>query len=169
MDWVTYKFTRPNIQTKGVVGMWDLTLDPIPVMGPSKHAANNLREAKAEDYDAALVIGGHSADIIVTEPETADFLTAVEGRGGIVGGIGAGVLPLIRAGLVQGKKATGNSLVDFMLKKVSDYTGAPVESDGRVITAHDTIDTPAFVRALGRVFDPGFEDPRQGCLAGKKG
>jgi hypothetical protein len=32
VDWGVYKFTRPNIKTKGVVGMWGLTLDPIPVM-----------------------------------------------------------------------------------------------------------------------------------------
>ena len=38
VDWVTYKFTRPNIKTKGVVGMWGLTVDPIPVMGPAKHS-----------------------------------------------------------------------------------------------------------------------------------
>ena len=169
VDWVTYKFTRPNIQSKGVVGMWGLTLDPIPVMGPTKHSSKNLKEARAEDYDAVLVLGGHSADVIVTEKEVADFLSAVADQGGCVGGIGSGVLPLIRAGLVQGKKATGNALVDFMLKKVSDYTGAPVETDGRIITAHDTIDTPAFVRALCRAFAPDFTDERQGCLAGKKG
>ena len=169
VDWVTYKFTRPNIQSKGVVGMWGLTLNPIPVMGPAKHSAKNLKAAQAKDYDAAVVIGGHSADIIVTEPEVAGFLTAVAARGGVVGGIGAGVLPLIRAGLVQGKKTTGNALVDFMLRKISDYTGTPVETDGRIVTAHDTIDTPAFVRALCRAFDPGFEDIREGCLAGKKG
>ncbi len=169
VDWVTYKFTRPNIQSKGVVGMWGLTLDPIPVMGPSKHASKNLKEAEPADYDAALIIGGHSADIIVTEKEVADFLVGVEGRGGVIGAIGAGVLPLIRAGLVMGKKATGNALVDFMLKKIADYTGAPVETDGRIITARDTIDTPEFVRALCRAFDSGFEDERRGCLANKKG
>ncbi len=169
VDWVTYKFTRPNIQSKGVVGMWGLTLDPIPVLGPAKHCCKNLREADAGDYDAVLILGGHSADVIVTEKEVADFLKAVSSKGGAVGGIGAGVLPLIRAGLVRGKKATGNRLVDFMLKKVARYEDVSVVVDGGLITARDTIDTPEFVRALCRFFNPGFEDERQGCLAGKKG
>jgi len=78
VDWVVYKFTRPNIKTKGVVGMWGLTLDPIPVMGPSKHTCKNLKDADAENYDAVVILGGHSADVIVTEDEVKDFLNTAE-------------------------------------------------------------------------------------------
>ena len=85
VDWVTYKFTRPNIKTKGVVGMWGLTLDPIPVMGPSKHTCKNLKDADAKDYDAVVILGGHSADVIVTEIEVEGVGTltnpVVEGQG----------------------------------------------------------------------------------------
>ena len=169
IDWVTYKFTRPNIKTKGVVGMWGLTLDPIPVMGPCKHACKNIKDADPNAYDAAVVIGGHSADVIVTEPEVAGFLNGVAAKGGVTGGIGSGLLPLIRAGLVKGKNATGNCISDYMLKKIANYVDATVVTDGRLITARDTIDTPEFVRALCKAFDPGFEDKRKGCLAGKKG
>ena len=169
VDWVAYKFTRPNIQSKGVVGMWGLSLDPIPVMGPCKHTCKNLKQAQAADYDAAIILGGHSADVIVTEVEVADFLKALSAKGGVAAGIGAGVMPLIRAGLVQGKKATGNSLCDFMLKKVAQFEDSAVVSDSGLITARDTVDTPELVRALCQAFDPGFQDARQGCLAGKKG
>jgi putative intracellular protease/amidase len=169
VDWVTYKFTRPNIKTKGVVGMWGVSLDPIPVMGPAKHASKNLKEANPGDYDAAVIIGGHSADVIVTEIEVENFLKTVAGNGGVIGGIGAGLLPLIRAGLVNGKKVTGNQLADFMLKKISSFQETPVAIDGKLVTARDTLDTPEFLRALCRAFDPGFNDPRKGCLEGKKG
>ena len=104
VDWVTYKFTRPNIQSKGVVGMWGLTVDPIPVMGPAKHTSKNLKDAAAADYDAVVVIGGHSADVIVTEKEVADFLIAVSAKGGAVGGIGAGGVALDPGRACSGKK-----------------------------------------------------------------
>jgi protease I len=168
VDWVTYKFTRPNIKTKGVVGMWGLTLDPIPVMGPSKHACRNLKEADAKDYDAVTILGGHSADVIVTEVEVKDFLNAASANGAVIGGIGAGIMPMIRCGIMEGKACTGNQLVDYMLKKIARFEDAPVVNDGNIITAKNTVDSPAFVRAICRAFDPEFEDPRQGILDGKK-
>ena len=167
VDWVVYKFTRPNIKTKGVVGMWGLTLDPIPVMGPSKHTCKNLREANAGDYDAVVIPGGHSGDVIVTEAEVRDFLNTAEKNGAVIGGIGAGVMPMIRSGMMAGRKCTGSNLVDYMLKKIAKFEDSPVVIDGRVITAKDTVDTPAFVRALCRAFDPDFDDRRKGILSGK--
>ena len=168
IDWVTYKFTRPNIKTKGVVGMWGLTLDPIPVMGPSKHTCKNLRDAKAENYDAVVILGGHSADVIVTEVEVKNFLNAAAKNGAVIGGIGAGIMPMIRCGVMEGKACTGNRLVDYMLKKIAKYQNSAVVVDGKIITARDTVDSPAFVRAICKAFKPDFEDPRQGILTGKK-
>jgi putative intracellular protease/amidase len=168
VDWVTYKFTRPNIKTKGVVGMWGLSLDPIPVMGPSKHTCKNLKAADLKDYDAVVILGGHSGDVVVTEVEVQDFLTAADRKGAVIGGIGAGIMPMIRSGIMAGKACTGNRLVDYMLKKIAKFEDATVVVDGNIVTARDTVDSPAFVRALCQAFDPGFADPRQGILAGKK-
>jgi putative intracellular protease/amidase len=168
IDWVVYKFTRPNIKTKGVVGMWGLTLDPIPVMGPSKHTCKNLREADAKNYNAVLVLGGHSGDVIVTEDEVKDFLNVAAENGAVIGGIGAGIMPMIRCGIMAGKTCTGNRLVDYMLKKIANFEDSPVAVDGKIVTARDTVDSPAFVRAICKAFDPQFSDPRQGILNGKK-
>jgi protease I len=168
VDWVTYKFTRPNIKTKGVVGMWGLTLDPIPVMGPAKHRCKNLKDADVNDYDAVVILGGHSADVIVTEVEVKDFLNAAAQNGAVIGGIGAGIMPMIRCGMMAGRTCTGNRLVDYMLKKIANFEDSAVVVDGRIVTARDTVDTPAFVRAICKAFDPQFEDRRRGILAGKK-
>ncbi|UCE53258.1 MAG: DJ-1/PfpI family protein [Desulfobacterales bacterium] len=168
VDWVTYKFTRPNIKSKGVVGMWGLSLDPIPVMGPTKHSCKNLKDADAKNYDAVVILGGHSGDVIVTEPEVADFLKTANGNGAVIGGIGAGIMIMIRCGIMQGKKCTGNAVVSYMLKKIANFEDSPVVTDGKIISARDTLDTPVFVRALCKAFDPNFEDQRQGLLAGKK-
>ena len=76
IDKVTWKFTRPNVRTKGVQGMWGLSIDPIPVMGGDKASRNKtIEDAVPEDYDAVIIIGGHSGDIMSTEQKVIDFIT----------------------------------------------------------------------------------------------
>jgi protease I len=128
--------------------MWGLTLDPIPVMGPSKHTCKNLKDAQANDYDAVVILGGHSADVIVTEDEVRDFLNTAAENGAVIGGIGAGIMPLIRCGIMAGKACTGNRLVDYMLKKIANFEDSAVIVDGKIITARDTVEIPEYVDAI---------------------
>jgi protease I len=55
-----------------------------------------------------------------------------------------------------------------MLKKIAKFEDSAVVVDGKIITARDTVDSPVFVRAICKAFDPDFKDRRQGILAGKK-
>ena len=127
VDWVTWKFVRPNIANKGVRGMWDLSVDPIPVMGGDKPSLyRSLRGAAVEDYDALVVIGGHSADVMLTEAPVIDFIRAAYKRGAAVGAIAGGVMPLISAGIMAGKSCTGDRTVDYMLKKIARFESVPV-------------------------------------------
>jgi len=169
VDWVTWKFVRPNISNKGVRGMWDLSVDPIPVMGGNKAALyKGLKNADPKEYDALVILGGHSADVMVTEAPVLEFLRDALGNGAIVGGIGAGLMPMISAGIMHGKKCTGDRTVDYMLKRVAQFESAAVVTDGKIITAKATIDTPAFLRSLCKAFDPSFRDSWKGILKGKK-
>lgn len=168
VDWVTWKFTRPYVKDKGVRGMWGMGVDPIPVLGTDRHSYRSLKAADPADYDGVVALGGHSADVMVTEPEVKAFIRGVAEGGGVVGSIGGGAIPLISAGVLDGKAVTGNRVVAFMLEKVGKLQDAPVVRDGRVVTARDTVDTPAFVRALCGAFDPGFVAARRGVLAGKR-
>lgn len=169
VDWVTWKFVRPNIAGKGVRGMWDLSVDPVPVMGGNKASFyKSLRKAEPNDYDILVIVGGHSGDIIVTEQDVLAFITAAAKRGAVIAGIGGGIMPMISAGLLHGKRCTGDRTVDYMLRKIGEYEALPVVADGPILTARSTVDTPALVREICRVFNPGFSDPRAGCLAGKR-
>jgi putative intracellular protease/amidase len=168
VDRVTWKFTRPNLKTKGVQGMWGLTVDPIPVMGGDKASRNRtIEKADSEDYDAVVVIGGHSGDIMSTEQNVLDFLNGAYENGAVIGGIGGGIIPLIAAGLMKGKKCTGNEQVSFILEKIARYEDSPCLMDDRILTARDTIDTPLFLQVMCRHFDPGLTDRRKGVLTGK--
>ena len=169
VDWVTWKSTRPNVKDKGVRGMWDLSVDPIPVIGGDKTQDwRCLRDAKVDDYDAVIVPGGHSADVMMTEPEVTGFLSSAMEKGQVVGAIGAGSMPLIRAGLMSGRRCTGDATVRFMLERIATFEDAAVVVDDRLITARATIDIAAFFRALCAAFDPDFVDHWAGALAGKK-
>lgn len=164
VDWVTWKFTRPNVSTKGVQGMWGYDVRK----QSARRTAKPLSKANPRKYDALVIIGGHSADVMMTEDKVIDFIKAVSDRNGIVGAIGGGSIPLITAGIMNGKRSTGNRVVSFMLEKIGSFMDVPVVRDGRVITARNTVDAPLFVRELCKAFDPDFVPKREGILAGKK-
>ena len=168
VDWVHWKETRPYVKDKGVRGMWGMGVDPIPVLGADRHTYRSLQGADPSDYDALIVIGGHSADVMVTQEAVIDLIRAVSARGGVVGSIGGGAIPLISAGVLDGKTVTGNQVVAFMLEKIADYQDQPVVRDGLIVTARDTVDTPAFVRGLCEVFDPTFVPERKDVLDGTR-
>jgi putative intracellular protease/amidase len=167
VDQVTWKFTRPNVKKKGVQGMWGLSIDPIPVMGGNKASRNKtIGNANPKEYDALVIIGGHSGDIMSTERNVLDFINAAYSSGAVIGGIGGGIIPIIAAGIIKGKECTGNVQVSFILKKIAKYKDSQCVIDDRIITARDTLDTPSFIYMLCRYFDPGFVDKRKGALAG---
>jgi len=169
VDWVTWKFTRPNIANKGVRGMWDLSVDPIPVMGGDKaELFKSMQDAKAEDYDALIILGGHSADVMLTEALAMEFIKKASDKGAYIGGIAAGIMPMISAGIMEGKNCTGDRTVDYMLKKIARFKSSSVVVDGNILTARSTIDTPALLRAFCTAFEPDFDDPWKDSLAGKK-
>ena len=168
VDQVTWKFTRPNIKSKGVQGMWGLSIDPIPVMGGNKASRNKtIGKANPKDYDAVVIIGDHSGDIMSTEQQVLDFISVAYGNGAVIGGIGGGIIPIIAAGIIKGRECTGNEQVSFILKKIAKYIDSQCVMDDRIITAGNTLDTPLFLYTLCKCFDPDLVDRRKGVLAGK--
>lgn len=167
VDWVTWKHTRPTLAEKGVQGMWGMSLDPVPTMAEGRQKFKKFRNAELDSYDAFIILGGHSADILQTEVEVQKCLQNASERGAVIGAIGGGSLPLISAGVINGVRCTGNRIVSFMLKKVGEFNDIPVVRDGNIITARDTVDTPEFCCEICRAFDAEYDDGRAGLLTGK--
>jgi protease I len=168
VDWVAWKNTRPTIASKGVEGTWGLHVDPIQTIATNRGGtAVSMRKADPKSYDGIIVPSGHSADVMLSEQEVWKFVKAAYDNGAVMGAIGSGSMPLIRTGIMAGRKCTGDPAVAWMLEKIGHYDGlSPVVVDGRVVTARDTRATPAFIRALCAVFAPGFVDPREGSWRG---
>lgn len=176
-----WKETRPARESTIPHGMWGLSLTG-GMDGLGMHAFNRLaypvvmkeatdpklKVARVEDYDAVIILGGHSGDILVADPVALEFIQKIIDRNIPIAGIGGGILPMIKLGVVDGKKVTGNSSVDYMLKVVGDFQDSGVVVDGNVITGRDTIDTPGVLRALCKVFDPEFVDKHKDVLKGKR-
>lgn len=81
-----------------------------------------LAAADNGDLDAIAVIGSdHWA--AENHPDIAPLLNAVGERGGVIGGICAGTLALVRAGLFKNRAHTSNGR-DWILHHLPDYPGA---------------------------------------------
>jgi len=181
-----WKNTRPMNGIRIPRGTWGLTLtegmDGLGINGnrveypvvlkedPNMVApgvTGNLKVADPAKYDALIILGSHSGDILVADDVALAFIKAVADRGVPIAGIGAGIMPMIKLGLVQGKKVSGNRTVDYMLRKIAVYSAASVSVDGNIITGRDTYSTPGVLRALCKVMDPKFVDKHKGILKGK--
>jgi len=164
-----WKETRPNVGAMLPHGMWGLNLDAPRVMGGSDKADKWVALSKADPkkYDAMLIIGGHSGDVMCADPMATEFLKKVSDNGTVIAGIGAGIMPMIRIGIMNGKKCTGNRTVDYMLKEIGQFRSAPCITDNKVITGRDTADSGAVLRALCKYFDPNFVDEHKDILKGK--
>jgi len=163
-------------------GMWGLNLSvgmdglgingvrtEFPVlMQKGKGYAAEWKVADPAAYDAFIILGGHSGDIMVADEVAMKFIKAAADRGVPMAAIGGGILPLIQLGMLNGKKCTGNRVVDYMLREIADYRSEPVVVDGNIITGRDTVDTPGVLRALCKAIDPKFEDKHKDILKGKK-
>jgi putative intracellular protease/amidase len=111
----------------------------VSIGGFSLSGQRGQTPAENADLDAVAVIG---SDVWAeSPPDVAPLLYAVEQRGGVVGGICAGTLPLARAGLLKDHAHTSNGRA-WILGHVPDYAGAEryqdvphAVADGRLVTA----------------------------------
>lgn len=104
-----------------------------------------LDKVKAEDYDAVVFIGGVGAKEYFAN-QTAHKLTqeAVK-KNKILAAICVAPSILANAGVLSGKKATAfQSEVQNLKAKGVNYTGSPVEVDGKIITANGPDATAEF-------------------------
>lgn len=100
----------------------------------------DIAVADNADLDAVAVIG---SDLwpMPRAPDLAALLNAVAERGGVVGGICGGTLPLARAGLFAQATHTSNGR-DWILKHLTAYAGREgyvdvphAVADGRIVSA----------------------------------
>lgn len=88
-------------------------------------------------YDAVLFVGGAGASVYFDDPVALSLAKSMYDAGRIVSAICIAPSVLAHAGLLTGKRATSfPSQEDELRAAGALYTGNPVQTDGRIVTAN---------------------------------
>ena len=106
-----------------------------------------LSDAKAEDYDAVVFIGGSGAAAYFNDSAALDLAKSAHEKGKVVAALCIAPVILANAGILKGRKATVfPSGKKGLEEKGAQCTGESLTTDGRIITASG----PAAAREFGR-------------------
>ena len=117
-------------------------------LGGVTHTDLLINEAKPEDYDAIVFIGGGGCQLYFESPTAPRLAQAFYDANKITAAICAAPIILAKAGLLTNKKSTCYSGGADQLKQLqANYTGKSVEKDGHIITANG----PSSAKKFGKV------------------
>lgn len=105
-----------------------------------------FKDIDLADFDALVFIGGSGSIEYWDDPLAHKLLKDAVLSGKIVAGICAAAVTLAKSGILKGKRATvfpGDS--QELINNGVNYTAAPLEKDGNIITA----DGPRAAKAFG--------------------
>jgi len=92
-------------------------------------------EAKVDDYDAVIFVGGVGSKIFWNDPKAHTLVKETIEKDKLLAAICLAPATLANAGVLKGKKATSYSMASPALKKAgATYTGKPVEVDNKIVT-----------------------------------
>jgi protease I len=116
-----------------------------------------IDEARAEDYHALFIPGGHSPDLLRAEPRFVTFTKAFADKP--IFAICHGPQLLLTAGLVERRRMTAWKTVQVDLRYAgADVADEEVVVDGNLVTSRQPDDIPAFI-------DRSLQILRQGASA----
>jgi protease I len=108
-----------------------------------------LSKVKAEDYDAVVFIGGVGAKEYFADQTAHKIAREAVKKNKILAAICIAPSILANAGVLSGKKVTAfQSEAENLKAKGANYTGAPVEVDGKIITANGPEAAEKFARKI---------------------
>jgi protease I len=108
-----------------------------------------IEEVTVATYDAVVFVGGPGAREYFEDDRALKLVQSFHKSGKTIAGICSAVSILANAGVLIGKVATGFPSEESNIRdKGAEYTGMPVEVDGRIITAKDPTAAVAFGEAI---------------------
>jgi protease I len=108
-----------------------------------------IAEINPADYDALALVGGPGALEHLDNPKVHGLFKKAAELGKVIGAICISPVVLAHAGLLKGRKATVFPDGAGELEKAgADYTGADVETDGKLVTASGPGPAGKYGRAL---------------------
>jgi protease I len=111
-------------------------------------------DIKARDFDAVLFVGGPGGFQYLDDPKAHKVAQDTVAEGKVLGAICMAATILSKAGVLEGKKATvfpSEEDIQIVKDGGAQYTGANVETDGRLVTANGPQSAGKFAEAVGRL------------------
>lgn len=122
------------------------------MLGATENIQLTLEDIVAENYDAAIVVGGMgSMAYLWPNTQLHDLLKTVARTGKIVGAICISGAVLANAGLLRGKKATvweTPETLEALQLGGAQYTGEACTTDGNIVTANGPEAAEVFGKAV---------------------
>lgn len=108
-----------------------------------------LSDVDAKDFDAVVFVGGTGAQAYFNDPTCHALAKTADEQKKLVSAICIAPSILANAGLLKDKTATcWQSEASNLKQKGANYTGKPVEEDGRIITGVGPAAAEAFAKRL---------------------
>lgn len=105
------------------------------------------REVKVGDFDALLIPGGYSPDLLRVDEQVVRFVKEFVESGKPVCMICHAPQLLITAQVLKGRKVTGwKSLIQDIKNAGAEFIDQEVVEDGNLISSRSPADLPAFIR-----------------------
>ena len=140
---------RPFVPGKPISGRFGTTVPPMVHEEGRRFDIKSVEDLSANEYDAVVIPGGFSPDILRLHAPTLDFIRAMEGGGKVLAAICHGTWVFISAGLVAGRRVTGYAAVkDDLTNAGAHYVDEAAVTDGTIVTARVPDDLPEFCRAI---------------------
>lgn len=143
--------TKRSLELAGVqVSLASARMGPMAgMLGGTAQADMLLNQAKAEDYDAVIFIGGTGALDYQNNPTVQNLARQASSRGKILAAIGTAPSILASAGVMRGVRCTAYlSEQNRLTRAGAIYTGNPAEKDAHIITATGPLAASLFTQAI---------------------
>lgn len=105
----------------------------------------SVEDANPSDYDALIIPGGYSPDLMRRHEKMVDFVKKMNEEKKNIAAICHAGWMLASANIIKGKKLTSfYSIKDDMINAGADWIDKEVVKDGNIITSRNPNDLPAF-------------------------
>lgn len=140
---------RPYVIDKPITGRFGTPIPLVVLAEGRRHDVRPLGEVDASTYDALVIPGGFSPDMLRRDARNLDLVRHFHAAGKPIAAICHGPWLLVSAGLARGRRMTCfMSIKDDIVNAGAHYSDEPVVVDGNLVTSRMPDDLPDFCRAL---------------------
>jgi protease I len=119
------------------------------MLGGTAEAELLVSDLRVDDFDAIVFVGGPGAREYVDSPVALDIVREAADKGKVLAAICIAPVVFANAGVLNGVRATSFPTERIRLQLAgAEFTGAPVERDGPIITASEPQVAALFGKAI---------------------